>query len=485
MDGKKLGIRIKKILYQYWYLGLILIAFFLRLPSLFEPFTYGDEGIYLTLGQAFRKGLVFYRDIHDNKPPLLYLLAAAAGEFSRFRLILFIWSFGTFFMFYKLSLVLFPKNKLFSIISTTLFSFFSSIHSFEGNVANAENFMLLPTIFGFWLILKNSCQKKYWLLAGASFSLATLFKVPAAFDFCAALAFVFLTTKTKKFISQALYLAIGFALPILLTILFFAPQNTLEQYLKAAFFQNLPYLSSWAQSETQVSGLPLALLSRSLFVFLVFLFLFIFRKKFLPQTKLILTWFSFSLFAALLSSRPYPHYLIQVLPSLCLSVGIPFLLAPLILVAIFLLTFNHFNFWHYPDLPYYQNFYQFVFKKKSLENYFDSFGNHSKGLYQIAHFIQTHTSAEEKIFIWGNQPSLYALSHRLPVGRYATSYHIVDFNGYQETINALEKTPPRYIINTGDENRSFPTLESFIKEKYVLIFKINEAEVFQRLPDLF
>jgi len=32
-------------------------------------------------------------------------------------------------------------------------------------------------------------------------------------------------------------------------------------------------------------------------------------------------WFSFSLFAALLSSRPYPHYLIQVLPAFSLSFG--------------------------------------------------------------------------------------------------------------------------------------------------------------------
>jgi len=47
---------------------------------------YADEDIYLTLGQGLKKGLVFYRDIHDNKPPLLYVMAAVAGNVKVFRL---------------------------------------------------------------------------------------------------------------------------------------------------------------------------------------------------------------------------------------------------------------------------------------------------------------------------------------------------------------------------------------------------------------
>ena len=100
MDRK----RLKKFFFKYWLVLLFGLTFFLRLPSLFEPFTYGDEGIYLTLGQGLRKGLVFYRDIHDNKPPFLYLLAALANSFSYYRLILFIWSFATILMFFKLRL---------------------------------------------------------------------------------------------------------------------------------------------------------------------------------------------------------------------------------------------------------------------------------------------------------------------------------------------------------------------------------------------
>ena len=54
--------------YKYWII-LFLMFLILRIPSLFEPYWYGDEGIYLVLGQAIRKGVTLYSHIHDNKPP--------------------------------------------------------------------------------------------------------------------------------------------------------------------------------------------------------------------------------------------------------------------------------------------------------------------------------------------------------------------------------------------------------------------------------
>jgi hypothetical protein len=51
-----------------------LIFFLLRLPSLFEPYWYGDEGIYQALGLGINNGRILYRDIFDNKPPFLYVL---------------------------------------------------------------------------------------------------------------------------------------------------------------------------------------------------------------------------------------------------------------------------------------------------------------------------------------------------------------------------------------------------------------------------
>src|SRR3989344_1749224 len=67
----------------------------LRLPGLFEPSRYADEDIYLTIGQAMKRGSLLYRDIYDNKTPLIYVVAMIAGNVMWFRFILMIWSLGS------------------------------------------------------------------------------------------------------------------------------------------------------------------------------------------------------------------------------------------------------------------------------------------------------------------------------------------------------------------------------------------------------
>ena len=479
MDEKKL----KKIFRRYWPVLILGLFFFLRLPSLFEPFTYGDEGIYLALGQALRAGQVFYRDIHDNKPPMLYLVAALTNEFWLYRMFYFLWSLVTIWVFVKLAQKLFGKNKPAVILATFVFAFLTNLHTFEGNIANAENLMMLPTIGAFYLILKN----RSWFWSGALLSLATLFKIPAGFDFAAFLVFGFLVAKKKeclKLFHRAAMAVIGFAGPLFITFVYYANQGALTPYLKAAFFQNIPYLASWAGTQAQGWGLPWPLIIRGLLALLTVVILFIFRKKVSSTVCLVITWFTFSLFAALLSSRPYPHYLVQVLPALSLSWGLVLSrkkekIVPLILSLILLASSCLFHFWHNHNWPYYQNFYQFAFNQKNKQEYWAWFGDQTQSLYDTAAFLQTHTTPNEQIFIWGTRPSIYALAHRLPVGRYTTSYHIIDFDGYQETIAALQQNPPRYIIVTGEENRPFPTFFAFLENHYTPTILFNQIRLFR------
>ena len=55
---------------------VVLIFSLLRLPSVIEPYWYGDEGIYEVLAQAMNQGRGLYSGIWDNKPPLLYIIYA-------------------------------------------------------------------------------------------------------------------------------------------------------------------------------------------------------------------------------------------------------------------------------------------------------------------------------------------------------------------------------------------------------------------------
>lgn len=484
----------KKIIVKYWVIITAFLYILLRLPSLFEPFTYGDEGIYLTLGQAIRQGLVLYRDIHDNKPPLIYLIAAVAENFAYYRLILFFWGLATIAVFYKLAAYLFKKEgQKPAIIATMTFVILTSLHMFEGNIGNAENFMLLPILGGFWLILQGLEKNRilFHFLAGVLFSLATLFKVPAAFDFLAALAIIFLLNfqfREKQLLStirHPLSAIAGFLLPLLISFAYFASQGALNQYFTAAFAQNLPYLSSWGADKSKAVGLPLALLSR---FFLVVVFapaaLFLFRKKISLMTKLLIIWFSFSLFAALLSSRPYPHYLIQILPSLSLAFGLWILpkrrLLPTILSAVLIIVWLVFRFWYYTNLPYLVNFYQYSLGLKARQAYLTEFTPNAEDIYRAGRYLRTHTQKNERIFIWGNDPYLYAISRRLPVGRYTVAYHIVDFDGYQETIAALTKNPPSYLIVAETESRPYPGLFYLINRRYTQVENFGPYRLFHR-----
>jgi hypothetical protein len=85
------------------------------------------------------------------------------------------------------------------------------------------------------------------------------------------------------------------------------------------------------------------------------------------------------------------------------------------------------------------------------------------------------------VFIWGDEPNVYALAERLPIGRYTVAYHVVDFNGYEETIEAWDKNPPKVVIVMMDEKREFPEMENRLAVEYMLAKQIDKAMVYRRV----
>jgi hypothetical protein len=486
-----------------WLILLLAGVAILRLPSLFYPYSYGDQGIYLTLGRALRQGLVLYKDIHDNKPPLLYLLAGLSNSLFWFQALLLVWSLGTIVVFWKLAQCLFQDQPRPVMLVTILFSLLTTWPRFEGQIANAETFMLLPILAGFLLLL---CGKKWEKLkffsAGIFFSLAVLFKVPAGFDFCAALIFIFILFFSKKvttyklsrgagsrfagLITNYFLLFFGFLLPLLLTSLYFALNHAFFQFLSAGFLQNIGYLSSW-QGKTQGMMVNIGFLLRfSSLLILVFFFWFL-RKKIDKNLLLLALWLIFSLFGATLSERPYPHYLLQVFPAASLLVGLLLIKSKqfekiiiLLLLALIFIVYAYFKFWGYPTISYYQNFLAWSLKQETTEEYLKNFNSNLPRNQKLASFLNSHTLPQDRIFLWGEDaPCIYALSRRLPPGRFTANYHIKDYHGYQETIKAIEEKEPRFIIILDDKD-DFPELEQLVNREYHLFKSLDGALIFFR-----
>ena len=476
-----------------WLFILLIIVFVFRIPSFFEPYSYGDEMIYLTLGHAIRQGIPLYSGVHDNKPPLLYIMAAIAGSLFWFKAILTLWMLVTIFIFWKLTEVLFPKNLRAQQFATIIFAILTTIPLLEGNIVNAELFMIGPTILGFFILLSRKLSSKSLFFAGTLFSVATLFKVPASFDIPAIVFFWLATNKLnaknlKLTFKSTIILGLGFVTPILLTFIWYFLQDAFSQYLVAAFLQNVGYLSSWRPGDVQepflVRNLPL--LIRVGVVVVGLLTLYKVRKQISPPFIIATVWLLLSLFAVTLSERPYPHYLIQSIPAVSILMGIlfthqnkeqVFTIIPLTL-AIFVPYY--FNFWRYPTLPYYVRFVRFVAGSLSRDEYINSYGSHVPTNYKIAEYLLSVTKKDEKIFVWGESSPIYALTRRLPPTKYVADYHIRDFSTPYETVTALSRKMPSFIVILPNAP-IFPELETFLSRNYGLTETIDGATIWKLL----
>lgn len=485
---------LKKLHTPFWLSLVLLLTLVLRIPSFFEPYSYGDEMIYLTLGRAIRNHIPLYSQIHDNKPPLLYLLASLAGSLFWFKAILAIWNLLTIFIFWKLTEVLFPKNLKIQKVSTGIFALLTTLPLFEGNIVNAELFMIGPTLLAFFLLLSKKLDAKKLILAGSLFSISSLFKVPAIFDIPAIVFLWIISAKrfnnksTIALAKNTLYLIVGLSIPVLLTFIWFSLQGAFKDYLAAAYLQNIGYLSSWRPSDSSkpflVKNAPLIL--RALVVLVGLGVLYLKRNKLSREFIFTSGWLLLTLFAATLSERPYPHYLVQSLPPVSILFGMLFALKSseqvfsIIPIALFFFVPYFFKFWRYPVIPYYIRFVKLISGRLDRQAYISSFGPHIPRNYKIADFIVSSTKPHERIFVWGDDAVVYALTRRLPPVKYVADYHIKDFSTPEYVISALEKNMPSFIV-TMPNAAEFPELDRFIKSDYGLVEEIEEARIWKLL----
>jgi hypothetical protein len=474
-----------------WLVGILALVFILRIPSFFEPYYYGDEMVYLTLGQGIRQGLTIYKDIHDNKPPLLYITAAVAGNLFWFKAILAFWNIVTIVIFYKLSKILFEKNQKAQKLSTLLFGLLTTLPLFEGLTVNSELFMIAFTICALLILLGKNLNFKKIFLAGILFGLGTLFKVPAAFD-APVIVFYWLITdgigEWKNIFKKTVVLAAGFVIPLLIMFVWYFLKGALPQYINAAFLQNVGYLSSFRPGDVQKSFLirNAPLLFRGFIVLVGSAVLYIFRKKLSARFTLFSIWTLFALFAITLSERPYPHYFIQVVAPISFLLTMFFTernieqaLTVIPLALAFFIPF-YYRFYYYSTTNYYLRFINFATGRETKQEYFNEFSSTTNRNYQIAEFISTSAKPGDRIFMWDpDSAAVYALSKHLPPIKYVVDYHILDYSTKAVEAKNIAANPPKFIILTS--NNPYTELIPLIRQKYILVNEIGNANIYSRV----
>lgn len=440
---------------------ILLVVTLLRIPSLFEPRLYADEQIYLTIGMAMRKGVVLYKEIYDNKPPLLYVVAAIAGSVFWLRMILLAWNLLTITMFWEVAEKLVKKKLI--VVATIIFAVLTTLPVWEGNIANAEIFLILFTISGVLLALKEK-----WWWAGVVFGIAALFKVPGAVEMGAV---VIMLMRDGKWMKKTIIMTAGAGVVVGLSGIYFWLAGAGRDYFESAFAQLFPYLQSWGSGG---SGGGLVIRGIILVAILVGLVIWVRNKKMV----LVGAWLALALFAALLSGRPYPHYLIQVVAPLSLVLVMGNRKLAVAGVGLVLVAIIGFKFWMYPVVPYYVKFFEFATGRISREEYSAKINGDWPWVEKTVEYVRKSTMPGEKIFVWGTNPEIYAYSGRLPASRYTVAYHIKDFRAFGNVVEELKKNRPRLIIWIKDEEK-YRELEELITIGYIEVWEGEKAIIYR------
>lgn len=464
-----------------WFLLLASFVFvILRLPSVIEPHWYGDEGIYQVIGRALNDGRLLYRDIWDNKPPILYIIYAIAGGNLFFvKFLSLIAGLISILFLYKLSDKIFAK-KISVIATISVYAILFGSPVIEGNIANAENFMLLPVIVSAYLIYSAIEKRKTstLILAGLLLSLALMTKIVAVFDFMSFLAFLIITGGHKwKDIKPLLTFGFSFISIFIIFIIYFLASGIFVESMSSIFLQNISYVGE----QNGATNPTLAFASKILILIIVVGFILMRRKMLSKGEIFIYLWTAFSFYSAFFSARPYTHYLLVILPAFTLLIGSLFekkkyrVMSLILIITISCIGYFHFKIYK-KNISYYQNATKMIFGYKSITEYERFFDGNTPRDYSIANFIRANVKEDETIFLWSDSAQIYALSDKLPIGKYIVAYHITFYkNADVITLDQLEKSRPKYIIQTVNKPITIDIISAY-QLKYIM----EGARIYER-----
>lgn len=419
-----------------------------------------------------QRGAVLYRDIWDNKPPLLYLIYAIAPTLLWAKITATVFVLGTVVFVQKIS-----KNYLATLLTGILLS----LPLLEGTIANAELYFTLPIAIAAYLFLKDKINA---LVIGCLFTAAFLLKVPAVFDFLGLfLAYLIIKKDLKPFFKIAAIFAVIVA-PI---FLYFYLNNGLGDFITAVFKQNSSYVAIDSGPFSKLSN-PLFIKVFILIVGLVTTFLLYCKKRISKDLVFLICWFGFSLYGALLSNRPYYHYLLQIIPPAVILLF--YLLTNIRKYILFLAVFSLIIFalirmftgaFALDSLKYYQNWFDYVSERETWTDYINNFDVRTANSYAIADYLAARTGASEPIFVWGDASFVYVLANRPAATKFIQAHHLTTIPpaNYDLIINRLKKYQPKFVVISRPGNFAFPALEVFVKKNYRLVNMFQDLYVYQ------
>jgi 4-amino-4-deoxy-L-arabinose transferase-like glycosyltransferase len=298
-----------------WGLGLLL---FFRLETFLTPFGH-DESIFAYMGQEISRGAVLYRDVTDNKPPLIFYVAAAVAKMPGLQQMYLL---GLDFLVALVCVVLFylliRKWTAAVFWPTTAFIVFTNAHKISQGGFLTEHYLLLFVLLAWLCWLRERSSVRTDILSGIFFALAFFAKpVAAATVGSIGIYALFNLRRQPKTFYRVLWLGVGWLLTIILALLALAWQNVLLNFWQDALL-NLSQYQAALSFKDFFANLILAIVDNLGTVGLIwFLFgLALWRGQNHAFRSLFVLCFVLEFVVFAMSKRFFGHYFLQLAPAL-------------------------------------------------------------------------------------------------------------------------------------------------------------------------
>lgn len=481
---------------------LALIPILLYLPFAGTPFE-RDEGVYATIAQGVLHGQVPYRDLFDNKPPLVYIWYAFSftlfGEsvFAPRILAAICLSLTTLALFNQARMVLpMPAARF----AAALFAISTGL-PWVALHANTEAYMLLPLVTSlmFFTIGMRDGRLRWFLIAGAFAGLAMMTKQVAMWNLLA-LAMVALvwhrrTAETQwRAIAPMASLFAGCLAALAVVALPFTFMGALDDLIYANLSYNWVYINflSYAQRLANF-GYGILFFSAVAAPFVAGALaglVILWRKRSAATDYVLILWAIASALGVASGGRFFPHYFLQLMPSAAVLTGIvvydrfvngseKVISRPAWLLATFLIVVSVGTtaVLYLAPRQAEEQVVSSVFHQKEWE----------ASSQQLGEYIKARTNEDDLIFNYGRESQIYFYADRSPAIPYFYDWVVAyDKDSFPRILADLNESKPVYFIDSvqaplfDDWGAAHPPeLRQFLEENYDFKGRIYFANVYR------
>jgi hypothetical protein len=458
-------------------IGLFLFAVSICIRAGTGPFAIplGDSSAFMYIAKLMQNGQVPYLDVFDHKGLLLYVInyiGLCLGGSTGIWIYEIISLFISMFYCYKTALII-TNNRMVSFF-TVLCSYILLGTYFErGNYV--EEYALPFISISLFIFIKHLFTKEYsiktanLIILGLSFG-AVLMLRPDMISvwivyYTAIIIKLLFEKRYKLLIKYPIYILLGLFIVIIPCIIYLIANNAFSAFIAQYFEFNLKYSSfngikAWIYSIIVYSSTNIFKIAVFVYAILIAnikrynLFIVLSGIVYLTVTILLIT----------ISGNLYYHYAIILIPCFIIPVGyflayirinylVKFntsiqLIVLLVIVSIItntqLIAFVHI----YEEFP---------LRNRQYEHSIDS---------ELVKFIESNTSVNDSIIVFGNKSLIYLQSNRYSASKYFYQYPIgtIDKKIGIEFIEDIKENTPMLIVDLDNRMDRNDMMAIFLKQ---------------------